>query len=75
MYFVGYLDDYKKIDCVRNILVDEFQDFDSKKLINMLGFRDDLYISFRIQDFSHIVDKVILLLEDIFQLIKDKMMW
>ena len=49
LFFLGYLeeDDCKKFDCVRSILVDEFQDLDSKKLMNMLGIFDDLYISFR----------------------------
>ena len=74
LYFVGCFeeDDYKKFDCVRNILVDEFQDIDSNKLLNMLGFLDDLYIWFRTQEFSHIVDKVKLLREDIFQIVKEK---
>ena len=74
LFFVGYLeeDDYKKFDCVRNVLVDKFQDLDSKKIVNMLGILDDLYISFRIQDFSNIVDKVKLLREDFFQIIKEK---
>ena len=46
LFFVGYLEegDYKKFDCVRNILVDEFQDLDSKKLMNFLGISDDLSI-------------------------------
>ena len=39
----------------------------------MLGILNDFYISFRTQEFSHIVDKVILLREDIFQLVKEKM--
>ena len=43
------------------------------KLVNMLGILDDLYVSFRTQEFSHIVEKVNLLREDIFQLIKEKM--
>ena len=51
----------------------EFRDLDSKKLVNMLGILDDLYISFRTQEFSHIVDKVNFLREDIFKLIKEKM--
>ena len=76
LYFVGYSeeDDYEKSDCVRNILVDEFQNLDSKKLVNMLSVLDDLYISFRTQEISHIVDKVKLLREDIFQLI-EKCSW
>ena len=75
LFFVGYLeeDEYKKFDCVRNLLVDEFEDLDSKKLVNILGILDDLYISFRTQEFSHIVDKVKLLREDIFQLKNEKM--
>ena len=39
----------------------------------MLGVPDDLYISFRTQEFSQTVDKFELLREDIFQLIKEKM--
>ena len=75
LYFVGILgDDYKKFDCVRKILVSEFKDHDSEKLTNMLGFLDDLYISFRRWEFSHIVDKVRLLREDIFQLVKEKIL-
>ena len=72
LFFVGYLeeDDYKKFDCVRSILVDEFQDLDSKKSVNMLGILDNLYISFRTQEFSHIVDEVKLLREDFFQFLK-----
>ena len=75
LFFSGYLeeDDYKKFDCVRNILVDEVHDLDSDKLSNILGILDDLYILFRTQDFSHIEDKVKLLREDNFQLIKERM--
>ena len=74
LFFLGYFeeDDYKKFDCVRNLLVDEFQDRDSKKLVNILGILDDLYISFRAQEFRHIVGKVKLLRDDIFQRIKEK---
>ena len=76
LYFGGCLeeDDYKKFDCLRITLVDEFQDHDLKKLRIMLGILDDLYISFRTQEFSCIVDKVKLLREDIFQIIKGKLM-
>ena len=74
LFFVGYLeeDDFKQFDCVRKKLVDEIQDLDSKNIVNNLSILDDLYISFRTQEFSHIVDKVKLLREDIFQLIKEK---
>ena len=60
LFFVGYLeeDDYRKFDSVRNVIVEEFLDLDSKKLLNMLGILDDLYISFRTREFSHIIDKV-----------------
>ena len=73
-YFVGILgdNDYEKFDCVTNILANEFKDLDSEKLTNVLGIIDDLYISFKRQEFSHIADKVDLLREDIFQLIKEK---
>ena len=76
LYFVGYLeeDGYRKFVCVRNILVDEFQDNDSKRILKLLGILDDLYISFRTQEFSHITDKVKLLREDICQPIKEKLM-
>ena len=72
LFFVGYLeeDDYKKFDCVRNMLVDDFQHLDSKKVVNMLGILDHSYISFRTQEISHIVVKVKLLHEDSFHLIK-----
>ena len=75
LFFVGFLEevDYRKFDCVRNILEDELQDLDWKKLVNLLGTLDDLYSSFRTQDISHIVDKTKFLSEDIFQLIKEKM--
>ena len=60
LFFVGYFeeDDYKKIVCVRNVLVDDFQDLKSKKLMKLLGILDDLYIPFRTQEFSHIVEYV-----------------
>ena len=75
LFFVGFLeeDDFKKFDCVRNLLVDEFQEADSKKLVNMLGILDDLYILFRTQEIGHIADKVKLLREDIIHEIKEKM--
>ena len=43
LFFIGYLkeDDFRKFECVRNILVDEFRDLDSKKL-NRLGILDVL---------------------------------
>ena len=74
LFFVAYIeeDDYKKFDCLTNIVVDEPQDLDSKKLVKILRILD-LFTSFRTQDFSHIVDEVNLLREDIFQLIKEKM--
>ena len=53
--------------------MEEFQDLDSMKLVIIYGILDDIYISFGTQDFSHIVDKVKLLREDIFQLIIEKM--
>ena len=65
-------DESKNFDCVRKILVDEFRDLDSKPLVDMLDILDDLIISFRTQDFSLIIDKVELLREDIFKLIKEK---
>ena len=60
LFFIGYLeeDDYRKFDCVRNILVYEFHDLDSKNLAKMLGILDVLYVSFRTQEFGHIVDKL-----------------
>ena len=72
LYFVGNLgeDDYKKFDCVRNVLVGEFRDLDSEKLTNVLGILDDLYISIMGREFSHIVDRVKLLREDIFHYLK-----
>ena len=44
LFFVRCLeeDDYEKFDCVKNLVVDEFQDLDSKKLVNILGILDDL---------------------------------
>ena len=74
--FLGYLGEveYKKIDCVRNILVNEFANLDSKKLSNVSGVIDDLYISFRRRELGHIVDKVDLLHENILQLVSDEVM-
>ena len=73
--FLGYLgDDYKKFDCVGNILVNEFENLDSENLTNVLGIIDDLYISFRRREFGHIVDKVDLLRENIFRLVNDEVL-
>ena len=73
LFFIGYLDedDDKKLDCVRETSVEEFQALYSDKLANMLGILDDLYILFRTHEFSHIEDKVKLLREDIFRLMKE----
>ena len=72
LYFVRHLDDYKKFDCVRNILVSEYKCLDSEKLPRVLSILDDLYISFNRQDFDRNADNVKLLREDIFQLVKDE---
>ena len=53
--------------------MDVFQDVDSKKVVNILDILDDLYISFRTQELSHIIDEVKLLREDIFQLVEEKL--
>ena len=38
--FAGYLEscDYEKFSCFKKVLTSEFQDLDSEKLTNMLGF-------------------------------------
>ena len=76
LYFVGHSgeDDYKKFDCVRNILGSEFKGLESKILTNVLGILDDLYISFERQELIHIADNVILLREDIFQIVIEKIL-
>ena len=46
--FAGHLEnvEYEKLDCVRAVLTDEFQDVNSEKLINLLGVLDDLHFLF-----------------------------
>ena len=75
LFFVGLLeeDEYNIFDCVTKVLINQFQDLDSKKLKNMLGGLGDLYISFRTQESGHTDDKVQLLREHTFKLIKEKM--
>ena len=57
---------------IKNILVAKFQDLGSKKLRNMLGILDDLFILFRTQEITRIVDNFKLMSEDSFQLIEEK---
>ena len=72
--FTEYLeeDDYEKLDCVRNILVDEFQDVILVKLINILGITDDLQL-FLTGEHNQIFSTTETLRKDNFQLIKEKM--
>ena len=76
LYFVGILreDDYKNFDYVRNILVSEYKDLSSEILTEAMGILDDLYISFKRREFTHIPDNFNLLREDIFQIINEKIL-
>ena len=60
LFFVVHLEEaaYKEFDCVRVILVDEFQDLYSDKLTNMLGILDEIYFWFRTQEVSQLENKV-----------------
>ena len=63
----------KNLIVVRNILVDEFQDVISVKLINIMGIIDDLHIFFMIGESNQIFVTTETLRKNIFKLIKEKM--
>ena len=73
--FVGFSesDEYEKFLCIKKVLPDEFQDFDSDKILNMLGVVHDLHILFKTQDFQGVQILVKILRGDIFLLVKEKM--
>ena len=55
---------------VKKLLIDEFQDNDSEKFINMLGVVDILHVLFSTQDFQNVHMFTIILREDIFSPVK-----
>ena len=72
--FTGYLesDDYEKNNGVREIIVDQFQDVNSLKLIDASSIVDDLLIIFMTGELQQIFDETKTLREDIFKLIKEE---
>ena len=72
--FAGYLesDDYEKIKCNQKVSTDEFQDVNSEKLGNKLGFVDDLHILYKIQVFHDVQTLSSFVRGDIFFPVKEK---
>ena len=72
--FAGYLKsgDYEKFNCIKKVLTDEIQDINSEKLINMLGFIDDLHILIITQDFHDVQILTSILRGGIILLVKEK---
>ena len=73
--FVGYLRSakYEKFNCIKKVLLDEFQDVNAEKLINMLGVVDELYILFITQVFHDVQILTYKLRCDIFLPVKKKL--
>ena len=72
--FPGYLesDDFEKFKCIKKVVIIEFQDVYSEKLINMLDIVDDSYILFITQDFHDVQKLTNILRGDIFLLVEEK---
>ena len=60
-------DAYKTFQCIKKVLATDFQDFNTEKLINMLGV-DDIDILFINQDFQKVRVSTTFLPDDIFLL-------
>ena len=69
---VGYIEsgDYDKINWIKKLLIDELQDVNSEKLIQMLGVLDNLHILFKFQGFQNVQISTNVLREDVFSLVK-----
>ena len=53
---VGYLEssDYDKFNWIKKVLIDEFLEFDSNKLVKKLGVVENLHIVFITQEFQDV---------------------
>ena len=74
LVFVAYLEgsDYEKLNCIEEVLANEFEDVDSENLINMLDFIDYLYILFLTHNFQDVQVLTSILSGNIFQILKIK---
>ena len=72
---VGYLEsnEYDKFIWINKRIIDEFQDNDSAKLINILGVLDNLHTLFINQHFQDVQKLMIVLRGDIFNLLNKRM--
>ena len=73
--FVGFLErvDYEKINCIKKVLTDDFQDVNSEKLLNLVSALDDLHILYITQHFQDVQILTNVLRDEIFMLVKEKM--
>ena len=69
---VGHLEssDYDKFKWIKKMLIDEFEDANSEKLIIILDVLDNLHMLFITQDFQNVQILTDLPREDIFSLVK-----
>ena len=66
-------DEYENICFIKKLLTDEFQDFNSEKLLNMLGIVDDFCCLYVAQDFRDVQILTSILRGGIILLVKEEM--
>ena len=80
LYYLNKLDftdsvndsDYEILSCAKRILVDEFEDYNIPKLIDVSSLIDNFIITFMFGDLQHILNKTNTLREKILYLISFK---
>ena len=58
--------DYENLRCVKRILVNEFEDYNIPKVIDVLSFADDLFITLTVGELRDIFNKTHNLRENFF---------
>ena len=65
-------DDFENLRCVKRILVKEFEDYNLSKIINVLSFVDNLFITLTVGERQDILKKTDTLRENFLYLVSFK---
>ena len=64
--------DFENLRCVKRILVEEFEDYNKSKLVDVLSIVDNLFITLTVDELQDVLDKTDFLREKLLYLISFK---